>query len=155
MEADAREVRDFVRRSMNFRVATLSAKGTPHITALRFVADGGRLYAMTGATAPAVRHIAARPEVVLLFDAEHRGGGGRVLRMRARASALGGDDARRGVYTRLAARKYFVRPGALWNMLKHRRALPMWRLGARNREGGLAALLEFTPLSVEFIDKPA
>lgn len=154
MDADAPEVRDFLRRSMNVRVATLSAKGTPHLTALRFVADGGRLYVMTGAAAPAVRHIAARPEVVLLFDAEHRGGGGRVLRIRASATALGGDDPRRRAYTRIAARKYFLRLGALWNMLTHPRALPMWRLGGRNRTGALAALLEFTPLSAEFVPKP-
>lgn len=154
MHADSPELQAFLRRSMNVRVATLSAKGTPHITALRFVADGGRLYAMTGAAAPAARHIAARPEVVLLFDAEHRGGGGRALRMRARATALGGDDPKRRAYTRMAARKYFLRPGALWNMLTHPRALPMWRLGARNREGALAALLEFTPVSAEFAPKP-
>lgn len=154
MAPDAPEVQAFLRRSMNVRVATLSAKGIPHLTALRFVIAGARLYVMTGAAAPVARHIAARPDVVLLFDAEQRGPGGCALRIAARAVALPGDDPRRNAYTRRAARKYFLRPGALWNMLRNRRALPMWRLGAQNREGALAALIEFTPQRAEFVARP-
>jgi membrane protease YdiL (CAAX protease family)/general stress protein 26 len=146
MAPDDPEVQRFLKRSMTMRVATLSRGGVPHITPLRFTADGWTIHALPGATTPTVRHIREHPSVVLLFDAERAMG--RVLRVRARAAVL--DDPRlKPRYERRAAVKYFLRPGGIWNTLTH------WRLfldGRHLRRDN--ALIEFVPEAAEFVPPP-
>jgi nitroimidazol reductase NimA-like FMN-containing flavoprotein (pyridoxamine 5'-phosphate oxidase superfamily) len=80
MAPDDSRVREFLRRSMNMRVATLSTSEVPHITPLRFIYDRRSIYALTRTVTLVARHIRDRPDVVLLFDAERRTGP--VLRVR-------------------------------------------------------------------------
>ncbi len=152
MTPDDPRVRQFLTRSMTMRVATLSASGVPHLTPLRFIHDGRAIYALTRGTSPAVRHIRQQPGVVLLLDAERPTGP--VLRLRAHA-AVRGEPQLRGWWERRAATKYFLRPGGLWNMLRHWRNLPTW---ARTRRSAMPAdtvLIEFVPEAAEFVPRPS
>ena len=148
--ADALTVQKFLRRSMNMRVATLSTRGVPHITPLRFIPDEGTIYTLTRAGSPAARHISARPGVVLLFDAEQKGSAAQFLRIRA-VAAVRSESHLRQSYERRAALKYFLRPGGIWNMLTHVRSLGVWVRGLRDRTPANLALIEFVPQSAEFL----
>jgi nitroimidazol reductase NimA-like FMN-containing flavoprotein (pyridoxamine 5'-phosphate oxidase superfamily) len=106
MDHDNPQVRNFLQRSMNMRVATLSAHKVPHITPLRFIYDGRSIYALTRTVTLVARHIRERPNVVLLFDAEQRTGP--VLRVRAHA-VMRSDSRLTGWMERRAATKYFLR----------------------------------------------
>lgn len=141
-------VQAFLRRSMNMRVATLSTHGVPHITPLRFLYDGRSIYAITRMVTLVARHVRSQPNVVLLFDAEGRAGP--ALRIRANA-VLRNDPELPSWMKRQAVTKYFLRPGGIWNLLKHWRRLPAW---TQERSGSTAekrALIEFVPVAAEFL----
>lgn len=152
MDPDDARVRDFLRRSMNVRVATLSSRGTPHITPLRFVYDGRSLYALTRTVTLVARHVRDRPRVVLLFDAEQRSGP--VLRVRAHAVTRQ-DPRLTGWIERRAATRYFLRPGGIWNMLTHWHCLPAWVSSLGNSTPATNALIEFVPETAEFVPRPS
>lgn len=149
MSPDDPEVRGFLARSMVTRVATLSRKGLPHITALRFVCDQGRIYMITGEGSPAVHHISAHPAMILLFDAERARPPNRVLRVRGRAT-VSKEEGLRQMFVRRAARKYFLCPGGLWDMLTHFRKLRLWVRGYAGGRGR-AAVIEVVPETAEFL----
>lgn len=153
MDADDPQVTEMLGRSMNVRVGTLSSSGVPHLTPLRFVHDGRAIYALTRAGSPAARHIAERPGVVLLFDAERSDAGAPVLRMRAQATIRPEADLKRW-FERRAAARYFLRPAGLWNMVRHWRNLPAWV--RRRRESGpeAMALIEMVPETAEMVAGP-
>jgi pyridoxamine 5'-phosphate oxidase-like protein len=151
MTPDDPEVRAVLARSMNVRVATLSSRGVPHITPLRFIEGDGVLYVLTRTVTLAARHVRAEPDVVLLFDAERTAGP--VLRMRARASVR--DDPERAAWCeRRAARRYLLRPGAIWNILTHPWCLPAWIRSRRAARPEETALIAFVPVSAEFVARP-
>jgi hypothetical protein len=154
MAPDDPQVQEFLKRSMNMRVATLSRTGVPHITPLRFIYGGRTICALTRAVTLPVRHIADRPEVVLLFDAEQRGPTGPVLRLQAHA-AIRSDPGLAARCQRRAATKYFLRPGGIWNMLTHWRNLPAWVRGRRATRPETNALIEFVPETAEFVPPPS
>ena len=151
MTPDDPEVRAVLARSMTVRVATLSADGVPHITPLRFIEDNGTLYALTRTVTLVARHVRAEPDVVLLFDAERTAGP--VLRMRARGSVRD-DPVRLAWCERQAVRRYFLRPGAIWNLLTHPRSLPAWVRARRTARPEETALIAFVPVSAEFVARP-
>lgn len=152
---DDPRVRELLDRSMNMRVGTLSGGGVPHLTPLRFVHDGRAIYTLTRAASPVAGHVAQRPGVVLLFDAERTGPEAPVLRMRAQATIRDEPDLRRW-YERRAAVKYFLRPTGIWNMLTHWRNLPTW---LRRRRSATAddtmALIELVPETAELVAGPS
>ena len=148
-------VRELLDGSMNMRVGTVSGGGVPHLTPLRFVHDGRAIYTLTRAASPVASHVAERPAVVLLFDAERTGPGAPVLRMRAHATIRDEPDLRRW-YERRAALKYFLRPAGLWNMLTHWRNLPIWlRHRRRATSDDTMALIELMPETAELVAGPS
>jgi hypothetical protein len=87
--------------------------------------------------------------VVLHFDAEQTEPTGPVLRIRTHAATRSEPHLRMG-FERRAAAKYWLRPGGLWNMLVHWRRLPAW---VRTRRVPVV-LIEFTPVTAEFVPNP-
>lgn len=151
MNLDASPVREYLASSMIARIATLSPKGEPNITPLWFVRDQERLYMTTREGSPAVRNIAERPDVVLLFDSERDALRHQILRLRGRAVFRTG----RGIMWRAVLRqlpKYRVSPAALRNLLSHAgKAITMARYyGERAAQGGV---IEVTPERAEFLPR--
>ncbi len=146
---DAR-VRRFLQKSMVTPLATLSARGQPHLTPLWFVYDGGKLYMNTRAASPAARDIAANPHVVLLFHAERARRPGQVLRIRGTARLQKSLGLR--VLLRFAA-KYHFSPGGLRNLLSNLGTL-LVRVRYYGERTGEAGTLEVTPESFEFLPRP-
>lgn len=153
MEADDPRVTAMIARSMNVRVGTLSSSGVPHLTPLRFVHDGRAVYVLTRASSPVARHVADRPGVVLLFDGERSEVGAAVLRMRAQATIRPEPDLKRW-FERRAAARYFLRPAAVWNMVRHWRNLPTWLRRRRESDPEAMALIEMVPESAEVVAGP-
>ena len=120
-----REVQAFLACSMVARLATLSARGRPHLTPLSFVCEGGRIYMTTAAKTLAPRNIATHPSVVALFDAERAARPDRVLRIRGHARLRTDRDAQR-IILRRGARKYYLCASGLLSVLQHLYKLPVW-----------------------------
>lgn len=150
MSPDDPEVRRFLPRCRVVRIATLSVKGTPHITPLWFVVADGRILMGARAESPAARNVAANPRVVLLFETADGEAPDRVLRMTGTAVLHRGSAVRReGV---LFARKYILSWGDLRDTFAN-----MSRILDRVRyyaERGNAGVIDVTPESAEFLAKP-
>jgi hypothetical protein len=150
MSPDSPEVRRFLARCRVVRIATLSAKGTPHITPLWFVTAEGRVYMGARAESPAARNVVANPRAVLLFDTADGEPSDPVLRMTGTAVVKRGAAwQKQGL---LFARKYILSPGDLRDTFANvSRLLDRVRYYA---ERGNAGMIEVTPESAEFLAKP-
>ncbi len=124
MRFDDPEVREFLARSMIMRMASLSPKGQPLVRCLWFVCQQGTIRIFTTELAPTGRGISAHPDVTLLFDGERGPGSSRLLRMRGHAVYRRG----RAIVLRVLlglARKYFLTPPGLRNLLANARKVPL------------------------------
>ena len=118
MTFDDPEVREFLAHSMILRFASLSPKGQPLVRCLWFVCQQGRMFLFTASNTPTGRSISVHPDVTLLFDGERGPRSDRLLRVHGRAVFR----RERGIVARVLlglARKYFVTPPGLRNMLAH------------------------------------
>ena len=143
----------FVGRSTTVRIATLSPAGNPDIIPLWFVTHRGRIYMSTGAENPTVRDLKRNAEVVLLFHGERRRGSGHVLRIRGRAAFR----TERNVVipvAALSALRYLLAPGAIWNVLVHRRTFGVNLRYKRERTGG-GGVIEVIPRTAQFLKLPS
>ncbi len=145
------EVQDFLACSMVARVATVSARGRPHLTPLSFVCDGERIYMITASTVLAPRNVAAHSSVVLLFDAERAPRPDRVLRISGQAT-LRTDRAARRIMMRRGAPKYYLCASGLLSLLRHIGKLPVW-LRAFVR-GADSVVVEVVPETAEWLGRP-
>jgi hypothetical protein len=141
-------VRELLATSFVARVATRSPAGTPALTPLWFVADGGHLYAMTGQATLSARNARARPAIAVLLDGEGAGPRSRLLRLRGRATVHGELPSWR-VLARFAV-KYYL--GGLASELRH---AAKWRLRQLYYSQGALAVLDFVPESAEWIGQPS
>lgn len=148
MSLEDPQVFDFLERSMVVRVATLSAKGQPHITPLWFVWDQGRIRMNVRSDSPAARNISANPAVVLLLDSEGRLPD-RVLRIRGRASVRHEGPVMRRAVLR-SALKYHLSLGGLRNLFRHLRTIPI-RARYYAERGGEATVIEVLPEDAELL----
>ena len=152
MDYADRQVQAFLARSMIARIATVSAKGTPQLMPLWFVARDGRIYMNNAATSPTVRNIAGSPDVVLLFDADRGSQRGTCLRVRGRARFVEGDALLRKMWLRVAAKHYLSLKGVLGVIRHVSRLSAMRRYYAERRSS--SGVIEVTPLDAEFIPHP-
>jgi hypothetical protein len=155
MRFDDPEVREFLARSMIMRMASLSPKGQPLIRCLWFVCQRGRIYIFTGDINPTGRGVSVHPGVTLLFDGERGPRSSRLLRMRGRAAYR----RERHIVVRVLlglARKYFLTPAGLRNLLANARRVPLairfyaepaWEA----RGTGLGIIMEVVPEGFEFL----
>ncbi len=140
----------FLRDSMVVRLATLSPKGAPLLTPIWFVEDRGRFNMNARRDSPAGRHVAANPEVVLLFAGEKHSRSQRVLRVRGRARL------RRRLAARLLlkfALKYHFSLGGLWNLISSLQTVRV-RLRYYGQRTGQSGTIEMTPVTFEFVERP-
>lgn len=144
------EVQQFLAGSMIARVATISPRGTPQIMPLYFVCFDGKLYMNNAPTSPTVRNILARPEVVLLFDADRGPRPDRCLRIVGVATFREDAAIVRGVSLR-AARKYYLSVSAVLSTLRNARKLPTMRRYRAERTSGM---IEVVPETAEFLLMP-
>lgn len=147
MTLDEPALREYLATSFVARFATRSRAGVPALTPLWFVADGGRLYAMTGQATLAARNAKACPEIAVLLDGEAAGPRERVLRLRGRAAVHGELPAWR-VLARTAL-KYYL--GGAASELRH---AGLWRLRQRYYAQGQVAVIDFVPESAEWLRRP-
>ncbi len=157
MKLDDPEVREFLARSMVLRMASVSAKGRPIVRCLWFVCQRGRIHTFTAEVTPTGRSISVHPDVILLFDGERGPRSPRVLRVRGRAAYR----RESGVVARALlgiARKYFLTPPGLRNLLAHARKVPLavrfyaepgWKIRGR----GAGIVTEVVPESLEFLPR--
>ncbi len=144
------EVRRFLGRSMNARIATLSKGGRPQIMPLFFVLRDGEILMNNAETSPTVRNIAHNPEVELLFLADTSPRDRRCLRIRGTADFTQ-DPAALSAIARPMALKYYGNLHAIISTLRNlRRLSPMVRY-RRERRGGV---IRVRPESSEFLDLP-
>jgi predicted pyridoxine 5'-phosphate oxidase superfamily flavin-nucleotide-binding protein len=141
-------VREVLDTSLVVRVATRSKSGTPALTPLWFVADGGHLYTTTGQATLAARNAKSFPEIAVLCDGEAGGPRERILRLRGRAVVHGEMPGFR-VLARFAL-KYYL--GGFASELRHAR---QWRLRQRYYAQGEIAVIDFVPESAEWVQRPA
>jgi hypothetical protein len=149
MSPDSPKVRRFLARCRVVRIATLSAKGTPHITPLWFVFAQGRIYMGARAELPTARNVVANPRVVLLFETADGEPSDPVLRLTGTAVLKRGAARRQGL---LFVRKYILS----WDDLRDTFA-NVSRLLDRVRyyaERGDAGMIEVKPESAKFLAKP-
>jgi general stress protein 26 len=146
------QVQAFVARSMIARIATVSAKGTPQLMPLFFVARGGLIYMNNAATSPTVRNIASNPDVVLLFDADRGRRRGSCLRVTGTARFVEGDALLRQMWLPGAV-KYYLSLDAARDALRHISHLPAMRR-YRGERRSASGVIEVTPLDAEFIAHP-
>lgn len=151
MAPDDPDVTRFLAGSMVVRVATLSAKGHPHLMPVWFILYGGRFYMTNAHRSPTVRNIAAHPSVVLLFHGE-RTGDRRVLRVHGIATFRKEAGLKRKIVGQMIP-KYYVAPGALRHMLRHLRKLPLMARYYMERNEP-AGLIEVVPERAEFLGAP-
>ncbi len=157
MKIEDPEVREFLDRSMIMRMASLSPKGQPIIRCLWFVCQQGRIYIFIGEASPTGRGISVHPDVTLLFDCERGPPSNRLLRVRGQAVYR----RERGIVARVLlglARKYFLTPPGLRNLLANARLIPLWvrfyvEPGWEQRGRGLGIIMEVLPESVEFLPR--
>ena len=64
----SKKAADLVARERVCRVATVSAKGQPHLVPVCHVVDGGKIYIGSGDDATKVRNIKANPRVTVAVD---------------------------------------------------------------------------------------
>ena len=155
MTFDDPEVREFLAHSMVLRLASLSPKGQPLVRCLWFVCQHGRMFMFTASVTPTGRSISVHPDVTMLFDGERGLGSGRLLRVRGRAVYR----RERGIVARVLlglARKYFLTPPGLRNMLAHARRVPAAIRfyagpGWEERGKGLGLIMEVLPEGFEFL----
>lgn len=157
MRSDDPEVREFLARSMVLRMASLSLKDQPIIRCLWFVCQQGRIYTFTASLTPTGRSISVHPDVALLFDGERGPRSSRLLRVRGHAvyRREGGIVAR--VLLGLA-RKYFLTPPGLRNLLAHASKVPLAvrfyaEPGWEVRGQGVGLIIEVVPDSFEFLPR--
>ena len=157
MRFDDPEVREFLARSMVLRMASLSPKGQPLIRCLWFVCRRGRIYTFTAENTPTGRGISVHPEMALLFDGERGPRSNRLLRVRGHAVYR----RERGIVARVLlglARKYFLTPPGLRNLLAHASKVPLAaRFYAERREEGrgqvVGLIIEVVPESFELLSR--
>ena len=157
MRFDAPEVHEFLSRSMVLRMASLSPKGQPLIRCLWFVCQQGRIYTFTGELTPTGRSISVHPDVTLLFDGEGGPRSSRLLRVRGHAVYR----RESGIVARVLlglARKYFLTPPGLRNLLAHARKVPLAirfyaEPGWEVRGQGVGLIIEVVPESFEFLPR--
>lgn len=149
MTADDPEVRDILRRCMVARIATLSGNGRPSITPLYFVYVNGHIWLGTVDWTLAARHVTADPRVSILFAVERNAKDSRIVRLTGRGTVRTDQQAQRS-YNLRVARKYVLLPGAIRDLLAHRRLLPIRRrYRAQSAEKGRSCIIEVIPESVE------
>ncbi len=156
MRFDDPEVRELLARSMVLRMASLSPKGQPLIRCLWFVCQQGRIYMFTTELAPTGRSISVHPDVTLLFDGERGPRSSRLLRVRGHAVYR--RESRIVVRVLLGlARKYFLAPPGLRNLLAHARTVPLavrfYAEGWEERGKGLGMIMEVLPESFELLPR--
>ena len=157
MRFDDPEVSEFLARSMVLRMASLSPKGQPLIRCLWFVCQQGRIYTFTGELTPTGRSISVHPDVTLLFDGERGPRSSRLLRVRGHAVYR----RESGIVARVLlglARKYFLTPPGLRNLLAHARKVPLAirfyaEPGWEVRGQGVGLIIEVVPESFEFLPR--
>ena len=157
MTFDDPEVRELLARSMILRLAALSPKGQPNTRCLWFVCQQGRIYIFTANTSPMGRGISVHPDVALLFDGERGPRSSRLLRVRGRAVYR----KESGIVVRVLlglARKYFLTPPGLRNLLAHARKVPLAvrfyaEPGWEVRGQGVGLIIEVVPESFEFLPR--
>ena len=157
MRFDDPEVREFLARSMIMRMASLSPKGQPLIRCLWFVCQQGRIYIFTGDINPTGRSISVHPKVTLLFDGERGPRSSRLLRVRGHAVYR----RESGIVLRVLlglARKYFLTPPGLRNLLANARKVPLAvrfyaEPGWEARGTGLGIIMEVLPEGFEFLPR--
>jgi hypothetical protein len=154
---DDPEVREFLDRAMVLRMASLSPKGQPIIRCLWFVCQRGRIYTFTAELTPTGRSISVHPDVALLFDGERGPRTTRLLRLRGRAVYR----RESGIVARVLlglARKYFLTPPGLRNLLAHAKKVPLAvrfyaEPGLEVRGQGVGLITEVVPESFEFLPR--
>jgi len=157
MRLDDPRVREFLDRSMIIRMASLSPKGQPILRCLWFVTHRDRIYTFTSELTPTGRGISVHPEVAILFDGERGTRPSHLLRVRGRAAYR--KEASIVARVLLAiARKYFLTPPGLRNLLAHARTLPhavrfYAEPGWEVRGQGLGLILEVVLESFELVPR--
>ena len=157
MRSDDPKVREFLARSMVLRMASLSPKGQPIVRCLWFVCQRGRIYTFTGEMTPTGRSISVHPDVTLLFDGERGPRSSRLLRVSGHAVYR----RESGIMARVLlglARKYFLTPPGLRNLLAHARKVPRAvrfyaEPGWEVRGQGVGLIIEVVPDSFEFLPR--
>jgi nitroimidazol reductase NimA-like FMN-containing flavoprotein (pyridoxamine 5'-phosphate oxidase superfamily) len=152
MQVDDRAVRDFLRRSMVARIATLSRTGRPSVTPLYFVYLNSHVWLGTVDWTLAARDVRADPRVSVLFTGEQNPHDHRVLRVTGRASMRTDRQAQRSYVLRVAF-KYSLTPGQIRNTLAHTRQLLLRRrYHIQSAQKGQSCVIEVTPEQAEFLN---
>ena len=151
MNAEDPAIRNFIRRSMVARIATLSRSGRPSITPLYFVYANGHIWLGTSDWTLAAREAKADPRVSVLLEIERKPADRRILRITGTANVR--TDAKTWrPYVLRTALKYVLAPGGIRNQLANLNLVQAnRRYHVQSAEKGLGCVIDVTPELVEFL----